>query len=187
MPKRFKSLRGQLLLDGGGLRGSFFHRTVVLVCQHDAQGAFGLVLNKPTERFLGELISESVPEVIERQTLYLGGPVQPSTLSFIHSKPPIRGGNVLKNLSLGHSLEDLAALGNETKDGKLKVRVFAGYSGWGAGQLDEEMRREAWIPHPATVESVFDPVPGELWRRILRLKGWPYVLIGDAPEDFQLN
>src|SRR5438128_6826791 len=105
-----KFLKGQLLLDSGQLRGSFFQRTVVLICQHDAEGAFGLVLNRATGSNVGEMIVADLPDDLKVCPLYLGGPVQPSALSFLHTDAFIPDANVLPNLSLGHSLDSLMEL-----------------------------------------------------------------------------
>src|ERR1700744_4780668 len=82
-PEKF--LKGQLLLDSGQLRGSFFQRTVVLICEHNAEGAFGLVLNRSTGSKIGEMVIADLPENLKEFPLYLGGPVQPTALSFLHS------------------------------------------------------------------------------------------------------
>jgi putative transcriptional regulator len=65
--------------------------------------------------------------------------------------------------------------------------VFAGYAGWSPGQLDDEMKREAWLTHPASIELVFSSDAGELWKTILRQKGWKYRLLSDTPEDLSWN
>src|ERR1043165_7308791 len=101
----FKSLKGQLLLDNGRLQGSFFHRTVVLICQHNEDGAFGLMLNRPTGKKIGEALSANLPEQLKIQELFLGGPVQPQALSYLHSDNFLPDANVLPNLNLDHSLE----------------------------------------------------------------------------------
>src|SRR5712692_5160066 len=108
-PSQF--LKGQLLLDSGQLRGSFFQRTVVIICQHDAEGAFGLVLNRATGTNAGDMIVADLPETLKTSPLFLGGPVQPSALSFLHTDAFIADANVLPNLSLGHSLDNLIELG----------------------------------------------------------------------------
>src|SRR5438094_2941003 len=97
-----KIMKGQLLLDSGQLRGSFFQRTVVLICQHDAEGAFGLVLNRATGSNVGEMIVADLPDPLKASPLYLGGPVQPSALSFLHTDSFLPDANVLPNLSLGN-------------------------------------------------------------------------------------
>src|SRR5271166_6353462 len=100
-----KSLKGQLLLDGGKLHGSFFHRTVVLICQHDEEGAFGLILNRTSENKVGETLVANLSDTIKDQLLFVGGPVQPATLSFLHSDAFLPEANVMLNLNLGHSLD----------------------------------------------------------------------------------
>ena len=179
-------LRGQLLLDSGQLRGSFFQRTVVLICQHNAEGAFGLVLNRTTGSNVGDMIVADLPERLKSFPLYLGGPVQPSALSFLHSDAFVPDANVLPNLNLGHTLDSLVEIG-ESFSASQKIRLFAGYAGWSAGQLEDEMRRKAWLTHPASLELVFDTDPSQLWQKILRQKGWKYKLLAQMPEDLSLN
>jgi putative transcriptional regulator len=180
-----KFLKGQLLLDSGQLRGSFFQRTVVLVCQHDAEGAFGLVLNRATGSQAGEMIVADLPEPLKSAPLFLGGPVQPSALSFLHTDTFIPEANVMPNLSLGHSLDALVELG-ETFSPTRKLKLFAGYAGWSPGQLEEEIERHAWVTHPASLDLVFDTAEG-LWQKVLCQKGWKYRLLAQMPEDPSLN
>ncbi|MBU6399175.1 MAG: YqgE/AlgH family protein [Verrucomicrobia bacterium] len=181
-----KSLKGQLLLDGGKLRESFFHQTVVLICQHDPDGAFGLVLNRPSDKEVGDVLAAQLPEALKQQRLFYGGPVQPEALSFLHTDSFLPEGNVMANLQLAHSLDSLVEVG-ESFSPTQQVRIFAGYAGWSAGQLDDEMRRQAWLTHPASLELVFHAEPGGLWRKILRLKGWEYRLLAETPEDLSRN
>jgi putative transcriptional regulator len=186
IPENGTFLKGHLLLDSGELRGSFFQRTVVLICQHDAEGAFGLVLNRVTGNNAGEMIVGNLPELLKDSPLFLGGPVQPSALSFLHSDAFIPDANVLPNLTLGHSLDCLVELG-EAFSASRKLKMFAGYAGWSPGQLEEELTRKAWLTHPASVELVFDVQPEQLWQRILRDKGGQYKLLAQMPEDLSLN
>jgi len=186
MPGTGTFLKGQLLLDSGQLRGSFFQRTVVLVCQHDAEGAFGLVLNRATGSSVGEMIVADLPDQLKASPLYLGGPVQTSALSFLHSDSFIPDANVIPNLSLGHSLDSLIEIG-ESFSSSRKVRMFAGYAGWSSGQLEDEMKRESWLTHPASLELIFETEPADLWQLILRQKGWKYKLLSQMPDDPSMN
>ncbi len=186
MAETNKFLKGQLLLDSGQLRGSFFQRTVVLICQHDAEGAFGLVLNRATGSNVGEMIVADLPERLKSCPLYLGGPVQPSALSFLHTDAFVPEANVLPNLSLGHSLDSLIEIGDSFSPTQ-KIRLFAGYAGWSPGQLEDEMKRKAWLTHPASLELVFETKPDQLWQQILRQKGWQCRLLSQMPEDPSLN
>jgi putative transcriptional regulator len=181
-----KSLKSHLLLDSGQLRGSFFQRSVVLICQHDSDGAFGLVLNRSAGSIAGDMIVADLPEPLRASPLFLGGPVQPSALSFLLTDSFIPDANVMPNLSLGHSLDALIELG-ESFSTTQRVKMFAGYAGWSPGQLEDEIKRDAWLTHPASLDLIFDVSPNQLWQKILRQKGWQYRLLAQMPEDLSLN
>jgi putative transcriptional regulator len=181
-----KSLKGQLLLDNGRLQGSFFHRTVLLICQHDAEGAFGLVLNRPTGNKVGDAITANLPESFKSHHLFLGGPVQPQALSYLHTDNFLPDGNVMPNLNLDHSLDTLIELG-DSFSATQQVKIFAGYAGWSPGQLEDEMKRDTWLTHPASIELVFNTKAEELWPAILKQKGWQYKLLSEQPEDLSFN
>jgi putative transcriptional regulator len=181
-----RSLKGQLLLDNGRLHGSFFHRAVLLICQHDEDGAFGLVLNRPTDKTVGDALAAKLPEKIKAQDLFLGGPVQPQALTYLHSDGFLPDANVMPNLNMDHSLENLVELADSFSPTQ-KFKVFAGYAGWSPGQLDDEMKRDTWLTHPASVELIFSEEKDQLWASILRQKGWKYRLIAQQPEDLSAN
>ncbi len=179
-------MKGQLLLDGGKLTGSFFHRSVVLVCQHDDEGAFGLVLNRSTENRVGEMILQDLPESIQDHPLHLGGPVEPGALSYLHGDTFLPDANVVNNVNLGHSLDELVDIANAYSPSQ-RIQIFAGYAGWSAGQLDAELENDSWLIHPATPELIFEHASEDLWSAILRLKGWQHRVLSQAPEDFSHN
>jgi putative transcriptional regulator len=181
-----KYLKGQLLLDSGQLGGSFFQHTVVLICEHNAEGAFGLVLNRPKGQTVGEVLVANLPEVLKESPVYVGGPVQPAALSFLHTDSFLPESNVMPNLSLGHSIDELTDIG-ESFSPLRKVKLFAGYAGWSPGQLEDEMKRNAWLTHPASLDLLFDITPEKLWRTILDSKGWKYKILSQSPEDLSWN
>jgi putative transcriptional regulator len=182
-----KFLKGKLLLDSGDLGGSFFQRTVVLICQHDAEGAFGLVLNRSLGKTVGEMIVANLPDTLKKSQLFLGGPVQPNALSFLHADNFIPDANVMPNLSLEHSLDELIEVGESFSPAK-KVKLFAGYAGWSPGQLEMEMKRKSWLTFPASLELVFETPPDQLWPKILKSKGgWKNKLLSQMPDDLSLN
>ena len=187
MADKPKFLQGKLLLDSGQLGGSFFQRTVILVCQHTAEGAFGLVLNRTVGKTVGDLIIADLPEPLKAAPLYLGGPVQPGALSYLHTDSFIPEADVLPNLALGHSLDDLLEIG-EVFSATKKVRMFAGYAGWSPGQLEIEMKRKSWLTFPASLELVFETPPEQLWQKVLQSKGgWKNKLLSQMPEDLSWN
>ena len=187
MGETAKFLKGKLLLDGGSLQGSFFHRTVLLICDHNAEGAFGLVLNRAAGSKVGEVLVADLPDRLRDSPLFLGGPVQPTALSFLHADNFIPDANVFPNLNLGHSLDELLEIG-ESFSSEKKVKMFAGYAGWSPGQLESEMKRKAWLTFPASLELVFETPPDQLWQKILKSKGgWKNKLLAQTPEDLSLN
>jgi putative transcriptional regulator len=187
MPGTTKSLKGHFLLDSGRLHGSFFQRTVVLVCEHDAEGAFGLVLNRAVGNKVGEVLVADLPQPLKEAPLYAGGPVQPSALSFLHSESFLPDANVMPNLSLGHSLDTLIELG-ESYSPTRRIKMFAGYAGWSPGQLESELKRKSWLTYPASLELVFETPPDQLWQTILYRKGgWQNQLLARMPEDLSWN
>ena len=120
---------------------------MVLICQHDAEGAFGLVLNHSLGKTVGEMIVADLPDTLRDSPLYLGGPVQPAALSYLHTDNFIPQADVLPNLALGHSIDELVDIGESYSTGK-KVRMFAGYAGWSPGQLEKEIKLETWLDVP---------------------------------------
>lgn len=187
MSETGKFLKGRLLLDGGALQGSFFHRTVLLICEHNAEGAFGLVLNRAAGSKVGEVLVADLPDTLRESPLFLGGPVQPTALSFLHADNFLPDGNVFPNLSLGHSLDELVEIGESFSTGK-RIKMFAGYAGWAPGQLEGEIKRRSWLTYPATLDLVFDTPAEQLWRKILRSKGgWKNKLLSQMPEDLSQN
>ena len=187
MSENKKWLKGKLLLDGGELHGSFFHHTVVLICEHNAEGAFGLILNRVAGGKVGDMIVANLPGALKEAPLFFGGPVQPTALSFLHSDSFIPDANILPNLNLGHSLDDLVEIGESFSPEK-KVKMFAGYAGWSPGQLEMEMKRKSWLTSTASLELVFDTPPGQLWQKIVKSKGgWHNQLLSQMPDDLSWN
>lgn len=186
MGVKSRFLKGQLLLDSGQLQGSFFQRTVVLICQHDHEGAFGLILNRPAGKTASEVFLSDLPESLQEEALYVGGPVQPAALTFLKSDLVLPSTNVMASLTVGHSIEDLLeAVSPPSLERRL--RMFAGYAGWSAGQLEEEMKREAWLTHPASFEAIFETEADKLWSAILTKKGGVYKMLAQSPEDLSWN
>jgi putative transcriptional regulator len=179
------SARGQLLIAGPGLTDPNFWRTVVLIVEHSEEGAFGLVLNRPSETLVGEAVPE-IEELVEPdEPLYIGGPVQPSGVVVLGQfEDPGDGALVAFDdvgvLGAGSALEEHSA-------GLRTGRAFVGHAGWGAGQLDEEIERGDWILEPAGAGDAFSDEPRELWSRVLTRKGGSYALVARMPADPSLN
>jgi putative transcriptional regulator len=181
---RMKSQRGRLLIAGGGLLDPNFRRTVVLIGEHDEEGAVGVVLNRPTPVVVAEAIPPLAHLVTADELLFVGGPVQPTSVVVVADfEDPARAG-LLAFGSIGFLVGDVEP---EQVEGVHRARIFAGFAGWGAGQLEEELEEGAWITDPAVSEDVFAEDPTHLWSSVLRRKGPEFRLLSMMPLDPSLN
>ncbi|MFC0185872.1 YqgE/AlgH family protein [Pseudarcicella hirudinis] len=137
-------VKGCLLISEPFLKDPNFERSVVLICDHNEQGSFGLVLNHKMSLHLDDVLEENIyPDI----PLFAGGPVQPNTLHFIHNRPDvIEGGTeILEGLYWGGKFEDVKKLLNNGVLTAQDIRCFIGYSGWDSGQLAGELKQDSWI------------------------------------------
>jgi putative transcriptional regulator len=179
-----QSLKGQLLVAGPGLVDPNFRRTVVLVGEHSEEGALGVVLNRASETTVGEAVPELSGLVDGLENVHVGGPVQRSALVVLADfvEPDRAGALVLDSIGF------LPAEVDPDEIGELRrARIFAGYAGWGPGQLEEELEEGSWIVEPALPEDVFTGEPDDLWSDVLRRKGGPYEVLSLMPPDPTLN
>jgi len=162
------SLAEQLLIAMPGLEDGYFSRTVALVCQHDENGAMGLVLNVDSEYTLGTLFDQlDMPcqnPKLRQQTVLAGGPVNPERGFVLHNDgtrwdSSMQLGN---GMSISTSRDILSALANGS--GPDQFQVLLGYSGWAAGQLEEELADNAWLNAPASTQIVFEAPMAERWQ-----------------------
>ena len=180
------SLRGQLLVAGPTLLDPNFHRTVVLVCEHDDDGAMGLVLNRPSPILAQQAIPELTGALDTDDCLWIGGPVQ--TTSVVVLADFLEDGDedgmpVADTLGLVLPESDLDAVGATVS----RARAFLGYAGWGGGQLDGEVERDDWIVTDFRADDAFTEDPDVLWRNVLGRKGGEYALLATMPPDPSLN
>jgi putative transcriptional regulator len=182
----FQSLQGYLLLDAGGMYGSCFHHKVIMMCQHSPEGAFGLVLNQPNDKRIGDVLPLDMPIPLKNQHTRSGGPVDETSVHILHSDAFMFQGNVMNNLSLVQDPNELSDLANSVNPDH-KIEVFLGYSGWGPGQLESELARKSWLVCQAKTELVFSNPDEVAWREILRSLNWEHRLLADSPDDLSWN
>ncbi len=188
-------LKGQLLIASPALADPNFCRTVVFLAEHNAEGAFGVVLNRPGPLLVSDLwkaISQQ-PSKCESKT-YDGGPVQKNSLIILHGFEDLSSGDdlVIAGVHLGSEialLERIIARGDEEPldETNQKFRLFCGYSGWGAGQLDAEMKAGGWLTLPATSDHIFHVPAERLWNLALGDIGGPYKFFSLMPPDPEHN
>jgi putative transcriptional regulator len=179
-----ETLRGKLLIAGPKLFDPNFRRTVVLIGEHNEEGSIGVVLNRSSDMAVREAAPALLPLVEEDAEIFLGGPVQPQAAVVLaeFEDPDVAG--LVAFGSIGFLLGDVPA---EAATGIRRARVFAGYAGWGEGQLEQELEEDSWILEAATPEDVFTEDPDGLWTAILRRKGPAYRLLSTMPFDPSLN
>lgn len=179
-----ESLRGHLLIASASLWDPNFRRTVVLIAQHDDDGAVGVVLNSVTDATVAEAIPELGSLVASHEPLFIGGPVQPEAAVVMADFEDPGVAEIVALDSIGFLPPES---GPEVERSIRRARVFAGYSGWGPGQLEAELAEDAWIVEPALPEDVFVADPSRLWEDVLRRKGREFDLIRLMPRDPSMN
>jgi putative transcriptional regulator len=172
------SLRGRLLLAGPHLLDPNFFRAVVLMLEHNDDGAVGVVLNRPSNLPVREALPEWADATSQPAVVFVGGPVAPGSA-----------------LALGRTddrdeavIGDMAVVDLETPaaDWDL-VRVFSGYSGWGAGQVEYELAEDAWFVLDAAPDDVRTGDPDDLWAAVLRRQPAPLSLLARYPDEPAFN
>jgi putative transcriptional regulator len=173
-----ETLRGHLLIAAPSLF-DYFRRSVILVLEHNEEGAMGVVLNRPSETTVGEAVATLAELADDDELVRLGGPVSPESVVALgeFDDPTEAASSVTGSLGL---------LDPDGPDPSLRrLRVYAGYAGWGPGQLEGEIEDGAWIVESLDPEDPFRD--GDLWADTLQRKGGGYSLLATMPADPSLN
>ena len=177
--------KGKLLIALPTLLDPNFRQSVVLVCEHGPEGTLGLVINRPTELELGNLLEE-YPDFNASGRLFAGGPVGKNTLLILRRGEDAEiGQRILQDVFLGKDLEPLKDPGalNDHED----FRCYTGYAGWTPEQLNDEIESGAWHILDADSSLIFDADPSVLWQEMIRRIGKEWVMYADMPPDPSLN
>ncbi|WP_205696821.1 YqgE/AlgH family protein [Conexibacter sp. SYSU D00693] len=179
------SLTGKLLVASPGLEDPNFARTVVAIANHDDDGALGLVLNRPSDTEVGDAVPELADLAEPGDVVHVGGPVQPQAIVLVAEleDPGDAAFLLAGRVGLVADTTDREALAGRSD----RRRVFAGYAGWGPGQLEAELEREDWIVEDATPDDVLCEDPASLWSAVLERKGGSFRLVARMPVDPSLN
>jgi putative transcriptional regulator len=190
----FESLKGRLLVATPELGDPNFFRTVVLMLEHTPDGAVGVVLNRPTDTGLGEAATDwdgwdelAAPPAV----VFLGGPVSQTAVICVASRPDAEPATTPEDEDAEGFQPVVGPLGvadlRRPPDAVEAVRIFAGYSGWGGGQLEGELAAGAWFVLDADPDDALGEHPDELWSRVLRRQGGRLALFAACPPDPTLN
>ncbi len=185
-PNDLKPAKGRLLLSEPFMGDYYFGRSVVLLAEHNSEGSFGLVLNKPVQKRVNE-VTEDFPEL--DAPLFIGGPVEPNRLFFIHTLGHEISDaiEVTDGLFWGGNMEDVIELAQIKKLTPENSRFFLGYAGWGAHQMEDELRRNSWAITTATSDFILKTDPALLWKKLTRKLGSDYRLWAKFPINPSMN
>jgi len=180
-----KPKQGIILISEPVLSDFYFRQSVVLLAEHNEEGTFGVIINKPIQTMVSEIMQEfdgfGAP-------VYLGGPVQTDSIFFIHTLPGVDGSlKILEGLYWGG---DISLIKNMARSGVLhekNIRFFAGYSGWHPQQLDREIGENSWVLSQTTVREVISSPPEQMWRDHIRAMGKDYAIWANFPADPAMN
>jgi putative transcriptional regulator len=174
-----------LLVASPALIDPNFHRTVVLVAQHDEDGSMGVVLNRIAEVTVADAAPPLADLVEPGAVVHSGGPVQPTAVLILAQflDPAGTGVPVFGDVGFVAGDTDFDELAPKVH----RARVFAGLAGWSPGQLEAELEREDWILEPARADDVFGGDPDSLWSTVLERKGGSFALLARMPPDPSLN
>lgn len=173
--------QGRFLVADHGLRDPNFSRTVVLLIDYDPEGAFGVVINRPSEVRVTTVMPD-IEELSKRpDVVYLGGPVALGQMMLLvrSRRAPQDAHHIFNDVYLSSSD---AVLRQAVAEKNGSFRVFAGHAGWAPGQLDGEVGRGDWHVVRADAATVFDREPGEIWPELIRQSTAPLVRLPSAPE-----
>lgn len=179
------SVRGKLLVASPALVDPHFLRAVVLIAAHDADGALGLVLNRPSTMVVEDLVTQLEAACAGFEQIYVGGPVQPGAVILLaeFSDRSLRSMEIHGDLGLPDVAIDPATLAG----GVRRARAFAGHAGWGPGQLDAELAQDAWIIVDLDPEDPWTNPADGLWSAVLERRGGEYALLARMPLDPSVN
>lgn len=178
-----KPAKGKILISEPFLPDPNFHRSVIMIVEHDGEGSIGYVLNQPT----GLVCSDLFDDFRCSEKIFLGGPVGREYLHILHTASDVEDAvEVVPGLYRGGEFDAIKFLYNQELKGETRFKFFAGYSGWGAGQLEEEIRQKSWIVVNGKPDYVFEKEE-DLWKRILRQEGRNLSWMSNAPDDVSLN
>jgi len=175
---------GKILVAARGLPDPNFSETVVLLCDYNEKGAMGLVLNRPTDHQVAEAFPDVTLARDYAPMFFTGGPVEPSGVVALVRTSDARtdARHVLPDVELVSTRSQLESLMSKAT-GADRLRVFAGYSGWGPGQLDRETVTGSWHVFSIDASVVFDPNPATLWERQIKRSDERFAICGGCGPE----
>ncbi|MBL4592553.1 MAG: YqgE/AlgH family protein [Flavobacteriales bacterium] len=183
---KLKPKKGRLLIAEPFMEDPYFKRSVVLLTEYNTDGAFGFMLNKPLEMRINDIMKDFPPF---DAPVFMGGPVQPDSLFYVHTQGKFIEGSMKINDSLYWSgnFDQLKQLIKDQQIFPNEIKFFIGYSGWDYEQLSEEIKDESWIISDINSNNIEELNDEDLWQSTLQRMGAEFSLLSNFPEDPSLN
>lgn len=183
---KLQPAKGKLLISEPYLQDPNFERTVILLCEHNDDGSFGFVVNKPSLVNVNELVEELTHL---DKIVFVGGPVQQDTLHYIHNYADLEDAlEIFEGVYWGGNFEMLIEGLDIGKYDAGTINFYLGYSGWSAGQLASELEQESWIISDKVDANLLFETPSEkIWKTALNLLGGRFTIYSNYPSDPRLN
>ncbi|CAI2719593.1 YqgE/AlgH family protein [Nitrospina watsonii] len=181
--------KGTFLIANPVLGDPNFSRTVVLLCDHNDEGSFGLVVNRKAGLMASDLFQQAEFLTGYDNEVFVGGPVQQSQVFYLVRSPqPIEGlDHICDGIHLGMSWEPLESVYLQLENPAENLRFYMGYSGWGGGQLAGEMEHRSWLTCDAKNDHIFGDPESNIWGRVVQSLGKEYEYLLTAPVDPRMN
>jgi len=183
---KLKPKKGRLLIAEPFMEDPYFKRSVVLLTEYNTDGTFGFMLNKPLEMRINDIMKDFPPF---DAPVFMGGPVQPDSLFYVHTQGKFIEGSMKINDSLYWSgnFDQLKQLIKDQQIFPNEIKFFIGYSGWDYEQLSEEIKDESWIISDINSNNIEELNDEDLWQSTLQRMGAEFSLLSNFPEDPSLN
>ncbi|MCX6306640.1 MAG: YqgE/AlgH family protein [Bacteroidetes bacterium] len=182
---RTKPKQGSILISEPSLRDFYFRQSVILLAEHNEEGTFGVIVNKPIEARLKDIIKGFTGYNLP---VYLGGPVKTDSIFFLHTRDDIAQSlPIMEGLYWGGDLDAIREMLKSKVMAPSEIRFFVGYSGWSPRQLDRELKEKSWVLSQTTVKEIINDHPETLWSNYLKNMGKDYAIWANFPADPTFN
>jgi putative transcriptional regulator len=183
---KLSPIKGRVLISDPFVEDDYFSKSVVVLCDHNEEGTFGFVLNNFIEQELSEII-EDFPSFDCKVSI--GGPIETDMLFFLHSKPDLISDSIeiIPGLFMGGDFKQVKELILKDELDCKDIKFFLGYSGWGEGQLGDEIKNNSWFVANLNTETIMTYNSDDMWQKILAEMGPKHKVISSFPKNPSLN